>query len=64
MSAAILRFPVRGVGAVLVVPYRDGGTLVLLPNDNGWLFGDKASAEREARALARQHGLPVRRRAA
>ena len=38
--------------------YRDGGSLVLLRN-HGWIFGEVRSAEREARALARQHRLPI-----
>jgi hypothetical protein len=56
----VARFPLRCIEAVLIVPERDGeGTLVLM-HSFGWLFGSRRDAEREAHALARQHGLPVR----
>lgn len=57
--SALIRFP-DPRAAVLVFPDRFGGTYVVL-HQHGWLFGSSREAEREARALAREHDLPIRR---
>jgi hypothetical protein len=59
MTARLFRFPDRRIEAVLVIPEPLGGHYVIV-HEFGWLFGSRRDAEREARALARQHGLPVR----
>jgi hypothetical protein len=56
----VIRFPLRRIGAVLVLKDRDGDGWLALCGSNGWLFGWRAEACREARWLARNTGLPVR----
>jgi hypothetical protein len=58
----LLRFPLRQIPAVLVVPARGGGGWLALAGSHGWLFGSRAAAE--ARWLGRNLGLPVREIAA
>jgi hypothetical protein len=56
---SLVRFPLRRIAAILVMRERDGGWLTL-HGSNGWLFGSRAEALREASWLARNLNLPVR----
>jgi hypothetical protein len=55
-----IRFPLRRVASILIVPERDGGGWLALAGSHGWLCGSLNEARREARWLARNFNLPVR----
>jgi hypothetical protein len=61
MTACILRFPPRRTAAIWVAP-TDGGWLVLA-GPHGWLHGDYCAALADARWLAANLALPIRRAA-
>jgi hypothetical protein len=56
----VIRFSLRRIHAVLVVPQRDGGGWLTLVGSHGWLYGSLTEARLEARWLARNLNLPVR----
>ena len=56
----MIRFPLRRVASVLIVPDRDGGEWLALAGSHGWLCGSRADAIAEAKWLARNFNLPVR----
>jgi hypothetical protein len=60
MSGAILRFPLRRTGAILICKERDGGGWLVCARDHGWVHGDQRSALVDAHWLAWNLGLPVR----
>jgi hypothetical protein len=57
MLVPIARFPMRRSAVVWVM--REG-IAWLVAGDHGWLFGSREEANRDARWLARNLGLPIR----
>jgi hypothetical protein len=55
---AVIRFPLRRLGTILICRERGGGWLVL-HGSNGWLHGDRDGARADAAWLARNLSLPV-----
>jgi hypothetical protein len=60
MTARILRFPLRRVGAILICRQHNGGGWLVLHGSHGWLHGSRHDALEDARWLARNLGFPVR----
>jgi hypothetical protein len=56
----IVRFPDRRRVAILVLESVDGW-LTLAPSGHGWLHSEREDALRDARWLAANYGLPIRR---
>jgi len=56
--SAIIRFPPRSVGAVIIC--RDSDGWLAIAGEHGWLFGSIAEARAEARWLSRNLNLPIR----
>jgi hypothetical protein len=57
---AVIRFPLRRVGTILICRERDGGGWLTLCGSHGWLFGSLSAARREAKWLELNLSLPVR----
>jgi hypothetical protein len=57
-DAAIVRFPMRESPVVWIT--KDGAAWSVISGDHGWLFGSRLEADRDARWLGRNLGLPVR----
>lgn len=57
-SINLIRFPLRRIGAVIVV--REHGEWLSIAGGNGWAFGSFADACAEAQWLSQNMGLPVR----
>ncbi|MPZ57505.1 MAG: hypothetical protein GEU91_13590 [Rhizobiales bacterium] len=57
MTAAVIRFPSRQVGAVFVL--REEAAWLVLLRSHGWLFGSRRDALVEARELAAMAGLCI-----
>jgi hypothetical protein len=57
MTAAVIRFPPRRGRAVWLVPARDGGGWLVLLGANGWIFGSRLDALKDAAWLACSTGL-------
>jgi hypothetical protein len=60
MTTRVIRFPLRRVASILIVPERDGEGWLALVGSHGSLFGSLDTALYEAKRLARNYGLPVR----
>jgi hypothetical protein len=57
----LVRFPLRRVRAVLIVPAsHERGSWHVLVGDHGWVFASLVDARHEARWLSENFGLPVR----
>ena len=56
----ILRFPPRLTHAIVVCRERDGDGWITLAGTHGWLFGNLADAQSEARWLSNNLGIPIR----
>jgi hypothetical protein len=54
----VARFPMRRSLAVWIT--RDGSAWLVLAGEQGWLFGSRQEADRDAQWLGRNLGLPVR----
>jgi hypothetical protein len=64
MSADMVRFPARRTTCIWIMgPEAEGGWLVLA-GEHGWSHGDYDAARDEARWMARNLGLPIRRKEA
>ena len=61
MSARLLEFPPRRFFAIRVL--QGAGEWLVLAGPHGWLHGDERSAIAEAKWLAANFGLPIRRAA-
>jgi hypothetical protein len=59
-AAHIVRFPPRRSAVVWLLRACEGGWLVL-HGAHGWLHGSRAAALEDARWLADNFGLPIRR---
>jgi hypothetical protein len=55
----VVRFPLRYLAAIWILPLREFGWLVL-HGAHGWLHGDYDAAIADAEWLAHNSGLPIR----
>jgi hypothetical protein len=60
MTVTVVRFPPRRLRAIWILPLAESGWLVLC-GAHGWLHGNYRDAIADARWLAANSGLPVRR---
>jgi hypothetical protein len=60
--AQILRFPLRRASCIFIT--REGPAWLVLAREHGWLHADYRSALSDARWLAKNLRLPIRRAAA
>ena len=58
MTAAILKFPMRGPFVVMVMP-DEGNTWLVVAKSHGWLHTNLADAMIDARHIARGWGVKV-----
>jgi len=59
-EAALIRFPPRRASAIFVCEERNGDGWLAIAGPYGWLFASLVEAQREARWLSHNHGLPIR----
>jgi hypothetical protein len=58
MTARIIPFPRRVAFEILIT--REGAAWLVTARDHGWLYGDRSSADSEARGLAQHFGVGIR----
>lgn len=61
--SSVVRFPMRRTACIWLLPEPEGEWLVLAGN-HGWIHADYHAARDDARWLARNLGLPIRRKEA
>jgi hypothetical protein len=60
MTAHILRFPLRRIGAILVCREHNADGWLVLHGSHGWLHGERRAALADAHWLRWNLGLPIR----
>jgi hypothetical protein len=61
MTGAVVRFPLRRTGSILIMRERGGDAWLVLHDEHGWLHSDRRAALQDAHWLAWNLGaIPVR----